>query len=109
MRCVHGGDFDAARGAGRLDDLGTAELDRSKARRLLVAAMLPPDSAQLPVGLPRMFWIFLPRKDAILRIMISEEFFAAAISAVVEFGSAETVSGVAQEPALSAAILRSPM
>ena len=73
------------------------------------AAMLPPDSAQLPVGLPRMFWIFLPRKDAILRIMISEEFFAAAISAVVEFGSAETVSGVAQEPALSAAILRSPM
>jgi len=41
--------------------------------------------------------------------MISEEFFAAAISAVVEFGSAETVSGVSQEPALSATILRSPM
>ena len=71
--------------------------------------MLPPVSAQFPVGLPRMFWIFLPRKNAMLRIMMSEAFFAAAISAVVEFGSADTVSGFSQEPALSAAILRSPM
>src|SRR5262249_57367577 len=53
------------------------------------AAMLPPVSAQFPVGLPRMFWIFLPRKNAMLRIMISEAFFAAAISAVGGFRSAD--------------------
>ena len=47
--------------------------------------------------------------DHVWRIMISDEFFADTISAVVEFGSAETVCGFPQEPALSAVILRSPM
>ena len=44
-----------------------------------------------------------------LRIMMSDEFFAAAISPVVECGSADTVSGLSQVPRLSAAILRSPI
>ena len=41
--------------------------------------------------------------------MMIAEFLAAAISAVVELGAAETVSGAAQVPASCAFIFRSPM
>ena len=71
--------------------------------------MSGPVAAQSPVGLPRMFSTFLPMNAAIGAIMVIAAFLAAAISAVVEFGAADTVSGRSQVPASSAFILRSPM
>src|SRR4026207_1279035 len=109
MRCVHGGDFDAARGAGRLDDFGTAEVDRCEAGRLLHGSDAAAGFCAVAGWLATDVLNFPAEKRRHIADQISEEFFAAAISAVVECGSAETVSGVAQEPALSAAILRSPM
>jgi hypothetical protein len=55
-----------------------------------------------------MFSTFLPMNAAIEIIMTSAEFLAAAISAVVESGAAETVSG-AHVPASCPFSLRSPM
>ncbi len=61
------------------------------------------------VGLPRIDSTLRPMKFASGTTMITAAFFAATISAVVEFGAADTTCGLSQVPASSAFIFMSPM
>ena len=58
---------------------------------------------QKVIGLPpRIFWIFTAIKALMFRVITSAAFFAAATSAVMEFGPAGTLSEFAHVPAPSA-------
>ena len=68
-----------------------------------------PVCAHAAVGLPRIVSTLRPMKFAMGVLMITAAFFAAAISAVVEFGAAETTSGASHVPASAAFSFWSPM
>src|SRR5262249_35386487 len=63
VRCVHGGDFDAARGAGGLDDLGATELDWREAGRLLRRGDVAAGLGAIPGGLVANVLDFFAEKE----------------------------------------------
>jgi hypothetical protein len=56
-----------------------------------------------------MFWIFRPRNAPMSLLTITAELLAAAISAVLEWGAADTVRGWSQDPASGPSAFVSPM
>jgi hypothetical protein len=68
----------------------------------------PPVCGQKPIGLPACIaWILVATKPLMARVITSAAFFAAATSAVVEFGAGKR-SGFAQVPAPGALSFWSP-